>query len=317
MKHFIWMLCGIFISGLLLGSLSACGGTEHRAVIFATEGQPSDGEAASAERTDSTSGEPASAAEEIPEAPTGPTGTTDAAGTPASGTAPDEDAARYLAYGQVLRDALLKGVLPDGENLDWTSAEAAEENQFAVYDLDGDGEEELLLRWTNAVMAGKSDFVFRYDGQGVSLDFQEFAGVQFYAGGAAKADWSHNQGWAGRVWPFNLYQYDGSTGTYKEIGAVDAWDRSLFEDDETLSAAFPQDADKDGDGLVYYILTGEWYNQNRVPSDGNLDGKLWGVDPVDGPDVDKWLESYTGGEYPIQLPLQKLTEEKISLICDP
>ena len=25
MKHFIWMLCGIFVSGLLLGTLSGCG----------------------------------------------------------------------------------------------------------------------------------------------------------------------------------------------------------------------------------------------------------------------------------------------------
>ena len=25
MKPFIWMLCGIFVSGLLLGTLSACG----------------------------------------------------------------------------------------------------------------------------------------------------------------------------------------------------------------------------------------------------------------------------------------------------
>ena len=25
MKHFIWMLCGIFVSGLLLGTLGGCG----------------------------------------------------------------------------------------------------------------------------------------------------------------------------------------------------------------------------------------------------------------------------------------------------
>ena len=25
MKQFIWMLCGIFVSGLLVGTLSACG----------------------------------------------------------------------------------------------------------------------------------------------------------------------------------------------------------------------------------------------------------------------------------------------------
>ena len=28
MKQFIWMLCGIFVAGLLLGTLSACGAEE-------------------------------------------------------------------------------------------------------------------------------------------------------------------------------------------------------------------------------------------------------------------------------------------------
>lgn len=33
MKQFIWMLCGIFLSGLLLGTLSACG-AEPRGIPF-------------------------------------------------------------------------------------------------------------------------------------------------------------------------------------------------------------------------------------------------------------------------------------------
>ena len=47
MKHFIWMLCGIFLSGLLLGTLSACGADSH-VTAFVTTGQPSGGEAESA-----------------------------------------------------------------------------------------------------------------------------------------------------------------------------------------------------------------------------------------------------------------------------
>lgn len=35
MKQFIWMLCGIFLSGLLLGTLSACG-TEQLSVCVIT-----------------------------------------------------------------------------------------------------------------------------------------------------------------------------------------------------------------------------------------------------------------------------------------
>ena len=285
MKHFIWMLFGIFISGLLLGSLSACGADQFGISVITTTKQPAPSEAAPAE-------------------------------APPSGedTVPDEETARRMAYAQVLRDALVSGILPNGEGLDWTSAEAAEENQFAVCDLNGDGEEELLLRWTNACMAGTADFVFRYESGAVSQEFLEFAGVEFYTNGAAKAPWSHNQGWAGRFWPYNLYQYDQEAKTYVELGAVDAWDLSNTEGDETLAAAFPKDADADGDGLVYYILTGDWYTNSRTPSDGNLDGRLWGVDPVDGPDHESWLNARTGGAEPVRLPLQKLTEENIAAL---
>ena len=37
MKQFIWMLCGIFVSGLLLGTLSACGAEPYSVGTIATE----------------------------------------------------------------------------------------------------------------------------------------------------------------------------------------------------------------------------------------------------------------------------------------
>lgn len=304
MKQFIWILCGIFLSGLLLGALSACGADQFGVTVMTTGGgQAEDAPEDSASEEDAGSGEQ--------------TGSQYTDACPASPEPVEAVRARSAAYGEVLWNALLRGTLPDGENLDWLSAEDAAANEFAVCDVDGDGEEELLLRWTNACVAGTADFVFRYDSQRVSLEFQEFAGVEFYAGGAAKAPWSHNQGWAGRFWPYNLYQYNGETESYVDIGSVDAWDRSLFEDDEALSAAFPADADADGDGLVYYILTGEWYKNSRTPDGGNLDGTLWGVRPVDGPDMENWLSFHTGGTEPVQLPLQKLTEDNIAALGAP
>jgi len=225
---------------------------------------------------------------------------------------PDEETARRLAYANVLEDALFNGALPDGTKLDWTDAESAAENEFAIADVDGDGEEELVLLWTNASMAGMQGIVFGYRDGDVYEELSEFPGFTFYGSGTVTVDWSHNQGWAGRFWPYTLYQYTPEMGDYVQIGAVDAWDRSLFEDDEALSAAFPQEADADGDGLVYYILTGEWYANSRTPSDGNLDGRLWGIDPVDGPAMEDWLNACTGGTEPVQLPLQKLTEENIA-----
>lgn len=281
MKHFIWMLCGIFISGLLLGTLSACGANDFAPVAVATAKTAPPPEV------------------EVPAEPL------------------EEDTARRLAYGQVLWDALDKGTLPNGEGLDWIGPEEAAQNEFALCDLDGDGEEELLLRWTNAGTAGTADFVFRWEEGAVSEEFIEFAGTEFYPNGVAKAPWSHNQGWAGRFWPFNLYQYDSEIGTYRELGAVDAWDLEDTKGDETLAAAFPRDADADGDGLVYYILTGEWYNNPRTPPDGNLTGPLYGVDPVDGAALEDWLNAYTGGAEPLEIPLQDLNEANIAALGSP
>ncbi len=37
MKQFIWMLCGIFVSGLLVGTLSACGAEQYSVCTITTE----------------------------------------------------------------------------------------------------------------------------------------------------------------------------------------------------------------------------------------------------------------------------------------
>ncbi len=103
MKHFIWMLCGIFISGLLLGTLSACGAPSTQIGPEAEE-------------------------------PAGPA------------TAPDGDTARRAAYGKVLWDAYLQGVLPGGEALDWLNVESA---------AMADGPE--YLRWRDAYVGGAEE----------------------------------------------------------------------------------------------------------------------------------------------------------------
>lgn len=293
MKQFIWMLCGIFLSGLLLGTLSACDADQFGTVVVSTD---------------------ASAPEEAPEkaSPAPEEEPSEEPQTQADASAPSEDQARRLAYANVLEEALFNGVLPDGTGLDWTSAEDAAENEFAVCDVDGDGEEELILNWTNACMAGMQGLVYGYDGENLQLELSEFPALTFYGSGAVTADWSHNQGWAGRFWPFTLYQYNKESGVYELVGSVDAWDLSCTEDDETLAAAFPTEADTDGDWLVYYLLTGQWSEKPRTPSDGILTGQLWETDPVDRAEVDAWLNAYTGGEDSIQVSFQKLTAENIA-----
>lgn len=303
MKQFIWMLCGIFVSGLLLGTLSACGAEQYSVCTITTE-KPS----AAQEESPALGEPPESGAEEPLEEPPAPSP------KPGASITAEEDQARMLAYGKVLWDMYLLGLRPDGEELERaTDLGPAEGNRFALVDLNGDGAEELIVCWDQACMAGMQGLVYTYDypEEELRLVLSEFPALTFYENGTVAADWSHNQGWAGRFWPYTLYQYSPDSGVYEETGSVDAWDLECVEGDERLAAAFPSEADADGDGLVYYILTGEWYRNDRTPS-GGLDGRLWDTDPVDGADLEDWLNAYTGGAEPLKIPYRHLEEVSIS-----
>lgn len=298
MKHFIWMLCGIFLSGLLLGSLSACGANDFAPVVMTTTKQAPASEAAPAEQPAENSPDP----------------------RPEASITQEEDTARRLAYGKALWDMYLLGLRPDGEALERADELApAEGNRFALADLNGDGAEELIVCWDQACMAGMQGLIYTYDypEDELRLILSEFPSMTFYGNGVAAADWSHNQGWAGRFWPYTLYQYSPESGVYEELASVDAWDLDCVQGDEVLTNAFPRDVDADGDGLVYYILTGEWYQASRTPMDGNLSGQLWGTDPVDGPALEEWLSTYTGGAEPLEIPYQSLDETAIAALGYP
>lgn len=296
MKQFIWMLCGIFLSGLLLGTLSACGADQFSTYVITTGKSSPAQEAAPA---------PAGQPEDPPK--------------PGASITAEEDEARMLAYGKALWDMYLLGLRPDGEELERaTDLGPAEGNRFAVADVNGDGAEELIVCWDQACMAGMQGLVYTYDypARELRLVLSEFPGLTFYENGTVTADWSHNQGWAGRFWPYTLYQYSPERGVYESIASVDAWDLSCTEGDEALTAAFPREADADGDGLVYYILTGEWYNQPHFSEDGSF-SQVWGADPVDRAALEDWLNAYTGGAEPLKIPYLPLEEVSISALGYP
>jgi len=298
------MLCGIFLSGLLLGTLSACGADQFAPVLMVTGQSAEDQEVPAPEEAESP------AESEAPEA-----GPETGEGTPAAPadrdkTPPeseevpaDTDEARRLAYGKVLWDAYLQGILPDGTILDRpgggdTLLAPIEGNEFALADVNGDGEKELLLSWTTASTAGSICKVFGCNGGKIREELSEFPNPRFYANGAAEADWSHNQGLAGRFWPFNAYRYDSESGVYESVGGVDAWDSDYD------SNIFPYDADADGDGLVYYLLPPDWDGQ-------------YGMGPADGAEYERWRNAYLEGAEELEIPWRALTEESIAALGAP
>ena len=200
------------------------------------------------------------------------------------------------SYGKILWDAYSQGLLPDGRPLDYRDEEETQKNSFAICDVDGDGKEELLLKWTAACVAGMGEFVYGCDGEECYLELNEFPEVRYYKNGSASADWSHNQGLAGRVWPQNYYRYDPERDVYESYGSMDAWDKGVMEE------KFPDEIDEDGDGLIFYLMPAGWdgdYNKRAVK---------------DGAFYAKWRKECLGDEEEIQPLYRALTRENIEAL---
>ena len=203
---------------------------------------------------------------------------------------------RMLAYQNVLWDVYYCQSFPGGRDLGYDGYDMSD-NKFDLRDIDNDGNVELILVYTTTYMAGMAEIIYDYDADTDSVreQFIEFPGVTHYDNGILKADWSHNQGLAGRVWPYTLYQYNPDKDTYEAVAMVDAWDKSLADKDYDGNA-FPDDVDKDGDSIVYYITEADEYETKN---------------PVDFAEYQQWIDSYIKGAEVVEGSCVELTLENI------
>lgn len=213
-----------------------------------------------------------------------------------------EDKLRNMTYGKALWNAYQKGVMPDGRELDW-SATTVFENSFAVYDVDNDGSEELIIKWDarNNAMVSIVESMYDFKNNSLNEQYSRFASNKYYDNGVIINDSSHNQGRGTIIWPYSLYVYDKNTDTYKSKGQVDSWSKKSHPEN------FPDDIDKDGDGHVYDLPAnnGQGYQQYARE-------RL-----VDGAEYEQWINSYLDGANEINIPYQPLTEEKIEALGAP
>ena len=173
------------------------------------------------------------------------------------------------------------------------------ENEFAVYDIDLDGSDELILRWSNTDMASVAGVIYGYDNQGnICRKLLTTPYLRFYSNGIIEADAAHNSALAGSFWAYTLYQYNSESNSYQEIAFVDAWDKSVSEINWDSHLPFPDEADKSHSGFVYYIY----------PFDSDS------TDPLDIIEYQTWHISYIGGASELNLPFRKLTEANINEI---
>ncbi len=217
------------------------------------------------------------------------------------------------AYLGAAKTFLKDHILPDGKDLSEDIAEFStfDENRFAIYDVDGDEEEELVILFTSTYHAGYVGYIYGYDGRTGDL-YKEFSGypvIDFYSHGCLKEMDSSNQGVSGSLTPYTLHRYDADRKKYEALGHVSAWDGNQYPEDMN-GKKFPAKYDKDGDGMIYYVTSCE------PPYSDILDN------PVDYEELSAWLfenMKYTipGTKYEdmaakISVPFRYVTKENIA-----
>lgn len=205
------------------------------------------------------------------------------------------------AYAAVLRNLLQDDISPEGGNahLDPSGDRGMDPplNSFAVSDVDGDGQEELVLLQSCEIYAGYRGYVLAYDpvSGAVKIALSRFPDMTFYDTGAVTVRWSHNQTRGGRFSPYTLYVYDTPTDTYRNVGSVEAWDRR-FSDNHPDDLPFPEELDTSGTGFLYYITDSRTSER---------------IGPVDASVYESWRDQYLNVNGALPLTWHALSEENI------
>lgn len=219
----------------------------------------------------------------------------------------NERAEQNKAYGEILWDAYYFGQI-EGREYTSPNPEGNKNGSFAIYDIDGDGFEELLLLFDGGYTAANVEYIWGYKNGNTHVELCDWPSMRYYNNGIIEVDLSHNQGLAGNFWPYSVYIYNGEMDEYQKFAAVDAWDKISTEIEVRAEGeAFPSNIDTDGDGIVYYILPADW--------DGYYD-----MTPLDGKDYESWRNDYLNGAEEIKIAdivFQPLNEENISKLGAP
>ena len=215
-----------------------------------------------------------------------------------TGATQAEDSAALAAYREVLTQIREHSAFPDGTKIELFEPATMDDEQFALADVDGDGEPELLVSVSDTYSAGMRETVYGYDaasGQ-VTEEAQSFPGCEYYPG-LIKDFSSHNQGYAGEVlWPYGVDPYNAETGKYEYKYYVDAWMKEI-SDTYFDGTKYPEDIDVNHDGYVYLI----------TDKDGN-------VTILNKTDYEAWEKEQFGTLEQIDIPWQKMTAENVSAV---
>lgn len=211
-----------------------------------------------------------------------------------SNVATDND--DYIVFAEALYNLISYNILPDGKTAnDLEGGINSNWDQFAIYDINRDGEDELLIKIQSGSEAGQGQYIYKVDASQSQLEalYNFSINVVFYDTGIIKEDWEHNQGLSVNFWPYSIWRLGINECPY--VGGADAWEKIAHQTDFD-GKPFPDQIDTDGNGIVYFI---------GDESDINYDN------PVDDAEYSAFMKKYFGEGNETYIPWQNITEENI------
>lgn len=200
-------------------------------------------------------------------------------------------------YRSIMEKIVSEHVLPGGVDLQWGEIDMTQisDSQFAVYDIDMDGEDELIVQSLSGSSASMREYIYGYDifTGGIKEEFSGPLIDQYFDNGCMISTALHNYSQSTALWPYTVYSYDKESDAYLYVADVFSWDRTLGEDD-----AFPEDIDQDGDGILYIL--------SSMDDQG---GEVRTI--LDFAEYDSWLETYLAKANEIVVPYISITPENI------
>lgn len=201
--------------------------------------------------------------------------------------APPEHAAALQKYERELVRFSYDRKWPDGEQLEEMEGGITDftNNQYAIADVDADGVPELILQYSETFVAAQMEQVWHYDSAADTIrrELSVYPFCTYYDNGVVKSPAAHNHT-PSEFWPCSFYRFNADSGEYDFVGSVYARDKDSGMDDEP----FPSEADKDGDGRVFYL------NEDAA---------------IDNAEYEKWEQSILNGGKELTMDWQKMNYE--------
>lgn len=214
------------------------------------------------------------------------------------------ESARLKKYQEVLTDILERQTYPNGEDCGYHGFYPLLDNQFAVLDVDKDGEEELILCFTTSSTAGMREIVYAYEEETDSVreEYTGFPGVVFYENGLIEEKMSHNHGMApvDDFWPYMVHRYESESDSYECLFTVAAWEKEYMEEDYDGNP-YPEEVDAEKAGTVYFVMDGCDYDYTAA-------------DPVSKGAYEEWRKTQGLESTETEITFRALTKENIENI---